>query len=162
MKILGVDPGTTRIGYGIIEKRKGSLASRAHNYLNLEKTSEHERLSKLSRLFEDVLITYRPDIVAFERVFFSKNRKTALAVSEARGVLKSIAAAHNIPIREYTPTQVKVAVSGDGGADKKAVQKMTAVLLGLTSIPKPDDVADALAVAVCAASYAWKEYIDNQ
>jgi len=151
MKILGIDPGTAIIGYGIINKGRrlelidyGCIKTSAN-------LSTAERLAVLSRELEKLLKKYKPSAVAVEDIFFFKNLKTAIKVSQARGVILFTAANSNIPIYEYTPLQVKQAVTTYGRAEKIQVQKMVKILLNLKEIPKPDDAADALAIAICCA-----------
>jgi crossover junction endodeoxyribonuclease RuvC len=103
---------------------------------------------------DSVIARIRPDAVAVEELFFARNTTTAIAVAQARGVILLAAARHGIPVREYTPLQVKQAVVGYGRAEKRQVMEMTRILLGLSTVPRPDDVADALAVAVCCAHSA--------
>ena len=140
MKTLGIDPGTTRIGYGIIEN---DLVV-DYGLINGKNSLEiiHQEIKR-------IILKHNPDVVSIEKLFFSKNVKTALRVGEARGVILLAAHEEKIPIREYTPIQVKLAVTGYGKADKKQIQQMVKVLLKLSEIPKPDDVADALAIAIC-------------
>jgi len=140
VKTLGIDPGTTRIGYGIIEN---DLVV-DYGLINGKNSLEiiHQEIKR-------IILKHNPDVVSIEKLFFSKNVKTALRVGEARGVILLAAHEEKIPIREYTPIQVKLAVTGYGKADKKQIQQMVKVLLKLSEIPKPDDVADALAIAIC-------------
>ena len=158
MKILGIDPGTTRIGYGIVLSEKGNFSAGSFGCINLEKEAPEDRFVLFGEKLEKILMTERPDFVVLEEVFFSKNKKTALQVSEMRGIIKYIARKAELPVREYTPNEVKQAVSTHGTASKKEVQKMVIMLLGLVEVPGPDDVADALAVALCGAARAWHEH----
>lgn len=147
--ILGIDPGTSLIGWGVIEglaaKDYGALrtASNIHN---------RDRVKEVYGFFDKLLKKHVPDIVALESLFFFKNAKTVMAVSEIRGVLLLVAAHHGIEVREFTPLQVKQAISGYGRADKEQVQTMVKLVLKLQETPKPDDVADALALAICCAN----------
>lgn len=153
MRILGIDPGTAIMGYGIIDCTGnrfgavdyGCLRSSAGQPLNL-------RLNKLFNELNDLLHRHRPDCLAIEELFFNRNAKTALAVGQARGVALLAAARAGVEVYEYTPLQVKQAVVGRGRAEKRQVQYMVRVLLNLPEPPRPDDVADALAVAVCHAN----------
>lgn len=158
MIILGIDPGTAITGYGVIEKKeKGILSCISYNciYTNKE-DSAPERLRVLENELISVIRLHNPDIMAVEKLFFTKNIKTAMPVSEARGVILLTAAKYKIPIHEFTPPQVKMAVTGYGRAEKKQVQSMVAKILSLPEIPKPDDAADALGVAL-SYIYALKK-----
>lgn len=152
MVILGIDPGTAATGYGLI-KKNGELKLIDYGCI---KTSTDlttaERLKELNNQLNSVIRRYKPDMVAVEDIFFFKNLKTAIKVSQARGVILLTAAKLNIPVFEYTPLQVKQAVTSYGRAEKIQVQKMVKVLLDLKEIPKPDDASDALAVAICCAN----------
>lgn len=152
MVILGIDPGTTRIGYGIIEKQGGNF--RCLNYGVIENSGKNKELdykntfNNLSRLISK----YSPDVSAVEKLFFFKNQKTIIGVSEMRGVLRYTLAHHNIPVYEFTPLQIKQAVSGYGRADKNQVQKMVRLVLKIKPEIRPDDAADGLAIAICCAN----------
>jgi crossover junction endodeoxyribonuclease RuvC len=151
--ILGVDPGTAALGYGIVERNGGRL--RAIDYGCLETSADlpmPERLLAIHSLLDELMALHEPAIVAVERLFFSRNAQTAIAVGQARGVVLLAAAQHGRPVREATPNEVKTAVAGYGAADKQQVQRMVQLVLGMTSLPEPDDAADALAVAVCIAN----------
>ncbi len=152
MIILGIDPGTAIMGYGLIEK-KGNLL-KAIEYASWRtdaNTPLAERLLHLYRELDLLLSSKRPEELAVEQLFFNRNTTTALAVGHARGIVLLAAAQHGISIYEYTPLQVKQAVVGYGKAEKNQVQHMVKALLGLAAIPKPDDTADALAIAICHA-----------
>ncbi|MDD2354134.1 MAG: crossover junction endodeoxyribonuclease RuvC [Patescibacteria group bacterium] len=152
--ILGIDPGIADTGYGVIENTSGKLKCLAYGSI---KTKAHETLSSrlliLHQELEKIILKYRPQRVAIEKLFFNKNVKTALIVGQARGVVMLTISKHNLPICEYTPSQIKQAVSSYGQADKKQVQKMVKLILNLEEIPRPDDAADALAAAICALNY---------
>lgn len=153
MRILGIDPGTSLIGYGIIDCRGGQYRSVVHGDCRTPaRLPNRERVAAVYDFFDRLIKKHQPDQLALERVFFNKNQKTALAVSEIRGILLLAAARHGLPVREFTPPQVKLAVSGYGGADKRQVQQMTKLILQLAAVPRPDDVADALALAICCAN----------
>jgi crossover junction endodeoxyribonuclease RuvC len=151
MKIIGIDPGTAIIGYGIINSgRKLELI----DYGCIKTTTDlstAERLAKLHKELEILIKKHKPEIVAVEDIFFFKNLKTAIKVSQARGVILLTIAENKIPVAEYTPLQIKQAVACYGRAEKAQVQKMVQILLNLKEIPRPDDAADALAVAICCA-----------
>jgi crossover junction endodeoxyribonuclease RuvC len=152
LRILGIDPGTARMGYGIVEDAGGSR-ERAVAYGLLETPPEmlpEKRLQTLYRGVVEIILQYKPEALAVEELFFGRNVTTAIHVGQARGIVLLAAADNGIPIREFTPMQVKMSVTGYGKADKAQVQAMVRTLLGLRETPKPDDVADALAVAIAA------------
>jgi len=151
--VLGIDPGTAALGYGIVERTGGSL--RAVDYGCLTTSPDlglPERLDQIHALVAELIETHRPELVAVERLFFSRNAQTALAVGQARGVVLLAAAQAGIPVREATPNEIKVGVTGYGAADKDQVGKMVSVILQLAEVPRPDDTADALAAAICIAN----------
>ncbi len=152
MIILGIDPGIAILGYGIIAYEGNHFKTLNYGAIFTE-AREHTpaRLKKIYEELQYILNQYNPDVVAIEELFFNKNVKTALLVGQARGVAILAAAYKNVDIYEYTPLQIKQGVVGYGRADKQQVQMMTKTLLHLQDIPKPDDVADALAVAICHA-----------
>ena len=153
MIVLGIDPGTAALGYGIVERTNGHL--RAIDYGCLETSPDSplpERLLAIHGLLADLIELHRPDRLAVERLFFSRNAQTAFAVGQARGVVLLAAAEHQVPVREATPNEVKSAVAGYGAADKKQVARMCQLVLGMPEPPTPDDAADALAVAVWLAN----------
>ena len=155
MVILGIDPGLAIVGYGVIRREGSKLLPLDYGVMETSPDqSTPYRLERLYRGMEELLRRYKPDAVAFEELFFYNNVTTAIAVSHARGVLVLAAQQKNIPLYEYTPMQIKQAAVGYGHADKKQVQYMVRVLLGLKEIPKPDDAADALACAICQANYS--------
>lgn len=152
MIILGIDPGTTAIGYGLIKTNGNESEIIDYGCIFIKpKSSATERLKIINQKLMKLLEKYKPNKAAVENIFFYKNIKTAMRVSEARGVILFTIAKSNIPIEEYTPLQVKQAVTGYGRAEKKQVQEMIKMIFNLKNIPKPDDAADALAVAVCCA-----------
>ncbi len=152
MCIVGIDPGTARLGWGVLEETNGALQPLAHGVIE---TPAHQPLEqRLLTLYHEVttlLDHYHPTVAAIESLFFSRNVSTALAVGHARGVVLLAFAQASLPVFEYTPKEVKQALSGYGGATKRQVQEMVKLTLGLAKIPKPDDAADALAVAICHA-----------
>jgi crossover junction endodeoxyribonuclease RuvC len=150
MRVLGVDPGLARIGVAVVDGTPGHLVLlHAACIETVPQTSEAKRLAILFDLVVDACTSLRPEVAAVEELFFSTNRRTAMRVSEARGVILCALAREGVAIAEYTPTQVKEAVCGYGAARKPQVARMVANLLGVPEIPGPDDVADACAVAVC-------------
>jgi crossover junction endodeoxyribonuclease RuvC len=151
--ILGIDPGTAALGFGIVERSGGRL--RAVDYgclVTSPDLSMPERLLAIHGLLDDLLALHEPAVVAVERLFFSRNAQTAIGVGQARGVVLLAAAQHGTPVREATPNEVKSAIAGYGAADKAQVQRMVQLVLGMSELPRPDDAADALAVAVCIAN----------
>ena len=150
MKILGVDPGTAACGWGLIKKERGEIKAKKYGCLvTSPKTAAPERLWKIHQEFSKLLQKLKPEAIACEELFFFKNLKTAMRVAEARGIILLAAKEQKIPVFEYSPLQIKQAVSGYGRAEKGQVQKMVQVILNLPEIPRPDDAADALAAAIC-------------
>ncbi len=150
MRVIGIDPGLARMGYGVIEVRGRDHVPVCYGCIESGKdVPAPARLlhiyDELSGLFEK----YQPEHIAVEKLFFSKNITSAMGVSEARGVILLLAGQKEIPVTEYTPNQVKQAITGSGRADKRQVQDMITRLLRLDSVPKPDDAADALSIALC-------------
>jgi len=150
VKILGLDPGTAITGWGLIEEKEGESVLKAFGCIETPKNnSDVERLKEIAKDLRDIIETYKPDEVAVEDLFFFKNLKTAIKVAQARGVLLLISAEKKVPVFEYTPLQIKQALTGYGRAEKKQVQVMVQNILKLKKMPQPDDAADALAVALC-------------
>jgi len=150
--VLGIDPGTAMTGYGLVERTGSRL--RAVDYGCLETPAGMplpERLLLIQDGLIDLVESHRPDLVAVERLFFNKNVQTAFAVGQARGVALLTAARYGLPVYEYGPHEVKLAVTGHGRAEKVQVQRMVQVVLGMATLPRPDDAADALAIAICLA-----------
>ena len=150
MRILGIDPGYAILGYGVLDAAGTKLTAVDFGIIE---TSPDERMpARLSRLYEGtraLIERFQPDCAVFEELFFYRNTTTALAVGAGRGVALLAAQQAGLPLYEYTPMQIKLAVTGDGHAQKQAVQSMVRMLLSLGCIPKPDDAADALAAAIC-------------
>ena len=150
MIVLGIDPGYAIVGCGVVEYKSnhfrvleyGAITTEAHTPFN-------ERIEKIFDEAYALIQKYKPDAMAIEKLFFNTNQKTAIDVAQARGALVLAAQKCRVPIFEYTPLQVKQSVVGYGRAEKKQVQEMTRVMLNLEKIPKPDDAADALAMAIC-------------
>lgn len=159
MIILGIDPGTARIGWAIVEATRGATHTQHFGCITTDKTKQPaERLLVLYDALTKLFHTYDPDCVSVEELFFSKNAKTAIGVGQARGVVLLTAAKHNVPVVSYTPLVVKQAVCGNGRAEKRQVQLMVTRLLKLRAVPQPDDVADALAIALTHAySFSLKD-----
>ena len=149
MRILGVDPGVATIGFGLIEADRGSQRLLRYGVITTPAGLPlSNRLYQISRDMEELLDAFHPDEAAVEELFFSKNITTGIAVAHGRGVILLELERAGIPVYEYTPMQVKQAVTGYGKAVKKQVQEMTRILLHLPAVPRPDDTADALAMAI--------------
>ncbi|HVA87881.1 MAG TPA: crossover junction endodeoxyribonuclease RuvC [Candidatus Saccharimonadales bacterium] len=155
MIVLGIDPGTAACGYGLVEQAAGRLRLIDYGcFTTSPQRSLPERLELIHSLLSDLIVLHSPDVMGVERLFFSRNAQTAFAVGQARGVVLLAAAQHRLPVREGTPNEVKLAIAGDGAADKVAVQRMVQLVLSLPAPPAPDDAADALAVAIWAFNQA--------
>ena len=153
MIILGIDPGLAIVGYGVIEYKGNKYKVIDYGCITTDADTNHpERLQIIYEELSLLIDKYNPDDVAMEELFFNKNVKTAIKVGQARGVILLTGARSDLKVVEYTPLQVKQAVVGYGRASKQQVQQMVKVLLNLETIPKPDDAADALAVAICHSS----------
>jgi crossover junction endodeoxyribonuclease RuvC len=152
MKILGIDPGTARVGWGVVIDEDGRIRSNGFGLIRTHKdTLPEKRLEQIYRQVSAIIISEKPDLIAVEKIFFFRNHKTVIEVSQARGIVLLAASINRVEVAEYTPPQVKEAVTGHGRADKKQVLEMVGVMLGLSEAPKIDDTADALAVAICAS-----------
>lgn len=152
MRILGIDPGVAIVGFGIIESERGQQHMLQYGAITTSAGLPlATRLVQISQDLEQLIQQFQPDEIAIEELFFSKNITTGIAVAHARGVILCTAEKLQIPIYEYTPMQVKQAVVGYGLAEKKQIMDMTRRLLKLHSVPRPDDAADALAIAICHA-----------
>jgi crossover junction endodeoxyribonuclease RuvC len=151
LRVLGVDPGTRVVGWGVVERKGSALRAVAFGALRAPASAEvPERLRLLHEGLRAVLSEHRPDLVSIEEAFFGKGARAALALGEGRGAAMLAAALAGVPVRQYPPATVKKAVTGRGAAAKDQVGAMVRLLLGLPSIPTPPDAADALAVAICA------------
>lgn len=154
LRILGIDPGTGIVGYGLIDVSTGHFDTITYGTIQTEpKTPLHLRLPMIFEDMQYLIKEYEPDVVAVEQLFFFKNAKTVMGVAQARGVILLTISLNDIEFAEYTPLQIKQTITGYGRADKREVQEMVTSLLELESIPKPDDAADALAIAVCHAHF---------
>lgn len=152
MRILGIDPGYAIVGYGVIDSEKGRMAAAGYGAIITEADLPfEERLAHIYEQMNLILDRAKPEWMAVEKLFFTTNQKTAIDVAQARGVILLAARQHGVEIAEYTPLQVKSAVVGYGKAVKSQVMEMTRMILHLPEIPKPDDTADALAIAICHA-----------
>jgi crossover junction endodeoxyribonuclease RuvC len=152
MIILGLDPGTALVGWGILEVEGTAQHCRGYGVIATDKSmSDSQRLLAIANGLEALFDEHKPELVAIERLFFSRNITTAMTVSQARGVLMYVAERMGVPMVEFTPQAVKLAITGHGRAEKPQVQHMVQLLLKLPSLPKPDDAADAVAIALTAA-----------
>ena len=150
MRIIGIDPGIAIVGFGIIDIIKQKMVAISYGAITTPAhTPIGERLITIQDNLRTILDTHQPDVCSIEALYFSKNVKTAMQVSQARGVILCCLEEKKIPTYDYSPTSVKSAIVGHGGAEKKQVQFMAKELLQLKKLPKPDDVADALAIAIC-------------
>jgi len=164
MLVLGIDPGTAITGYGFVEENdRGELRSVAHGAIETPANIPmEERLQVLYEELTELILLHRPESGAVEKLFFSRNVTTAISVGQARGVILLAMVQNGVRVAEYTPMQIKQAVTGWGGAQKPQVQEMVRALLELDKIPKPDDAADALAVAICHIhSQAYNQLLDS-
>lgn len=152
MRILGIDPGTAIVGFGLIDIVGSSYRPVNFGCIRTSpKDSTSERLLQIFQGLQELIDEFKPDCMAVEELFFNKNTKTALAVGQARGVILLSGVEKGLSVFEYTPLQVKQAVAGYGRADKRQIQEMVKILLKLDKKPTPDDVSDALAIAICHA-----------
>ncbi|MDR2931642.1 MAG: crossover junction endodeoxyribonuclease RuvC [Oscillospiraceae bacterium] len=159
MRIIGIDPGYAIVGYGVLDYTGSRFGVVEYGAVTTPSQMPFER--RLEYIYDtlDVLIKrLSPQYMSIEKLFFTTNQKTAIDVSQARGVIQLCATKNNVGVFEYTPLQVKQSVVGYGKAEKKQVQIMTKTLLNLESIPKPDDTADALAIAICHAHSAFSSF----
>lgn len=159
MRILGIDPGTGILGFGVIDVTIQSKVTMVDGGVirTPVKQADSERLKTIYDELTEIIKINKPDIMSVEKLFFSQNVTTAMSVSQARGVVLLCGIQNNLTLFEYTPQQIKLAITGYGKADKKQVQEMVRIILKLQEIPKPDDCADALAAAIChsmTANYA--------
>lgn len=152
MRIIGIDPGIAIVGFGIVEKQGSKLVPIQYGCIKTEAhTPEPLRLKQIYDAMTSLLTKYQPQVMAVEKLYFNRNVTTAFSVGQARGVIVLTAEEAAIPVFEYTPLQVKQAVVGYGQAEKRQIQEMVKLLLGLAKPPKPDDVADALGIAITHA-----------
>jgi crossover junction endodeoxyribonuclease RuvC len=152
MKILGIDPGIGRLGWGVITSEGSRIQAQSYGCIETEKSLAVEnRLLQIYESLTTLIQKVKPEALAVEELFFNTNVSTAMAVGQARGVVLLLGAQHRVPVGIYTPLQVKVVVTGFGKAEKAQVGQMVKVILKLPAVPKPDDTADALAVAITHA-----------
>jgi len=149
MRILGIDPGTGIMGFGVIDAENGALRLVDAGVIRTPAHTNHaERLEDIYKSLSSIIDETKPTVCSIEKLFFTRNITTAMTVAEARGVALLVARQNNLEIYEYTPPQIKQSTTGYGRADKKQMQEMVRVQLGLREVPKPDDAADALAAAI--------------
>ncbi len=153
MRILGIDPGTGILGFGVIDvDAKGKISLVDAGVIRTPvKEDDAVRLATIFDELSDIIMHTKPQVMSVEKLFFSRNVTTAMTVSQARGVVLLLGQQHGLELHEYTPMQIKQAITGYGKADKQQMQEMVRVLLQLKEIPKPDDAADALAAAICCS-----------
>lgn len=152
-RVLGIDPGLARLGWAVVESRGASVTLAGCGCIETSvRQSVSVRLRQLYARLDAIIRDYRPTAMAVEKLFFTKNISTGIVVGQARGVVLLAAAMAGLPVDEFTPTTVKQSVTGDGRADKRQVQRMIQILLRLRRLPRHDDTADAIAVALCAAA----------
>jgi crossover junction endodeoxyribonuclease RuvC len=162
MKILGIDPGTATVGWGIIEVQGGKTTSVAYGHISTSKDlAPEKRLAEIASDLETIIKQYQPEEAAVEELFFFKNQKTIISVAQARGVILLTLENFCVNISGYTPLEVKQALTNYGRAEKTQIQLMVQAILKLPAIPQPDDTADALAIALCHASRRKVESIRN-
>jgi len=150
IRVLGIDPGTATTGWAILEETKGKISAVAFGHISTDKShTEEHRLLEISEDIISIIKKHKPAEAAVEKLFFFKNQKTIIQVGQARGALLLTLAQKGVKVSSYTPLQVKQAMTGYGRAEKQQVQLMAKNILNLKSLPKPDDVADAIAVALC-------------
>lgn len=150
IRIIGIDPGYAIVGFGILDYDRIKFNAVEYGTVTTEAGEPFpKRLRAIREDIEYIFDRYKPDCMAIERLYFTSNQKTAIDVAQARGITVLSAAERDIPVAEYTPLQVKMSVVGYGKAEKRQVMEMTRQILGLAQIPRPDDAADALAIAIC-------------
>ena len=150
MKILGIDPGMAIVGYSLLEKEGGILT--LLNSGSIQTPKENKESARLLEIYNDMtelVQKFKPDVAAIEKLFFFKNQTTVMPVAHARGVILTVLEQFNIPIYEYTPMEVKQVLTGYGRADKKEVEQMVKISLGVDTLPKLDDTVDSIAIAIC-------------
>ncbi|MCK4805975.1 MAG: crossover junction endodeoxyribonuclease RuvC [Candidatus Pacebacteria bacterium] len=158
MIILGIDPGTTRTGWAFLRVGRQNIKPIDYGCLEISKESQGERLEIIAKDLNSLIKKYKPSIVAIEKIFFFKNAKTVMSISEARGVILLIAQKNHLKCIELTPLEIKQNLIGYGRANKKDVQKTIQCFFSLETIPKPDDIADALAVALAGINKLGIKY----
>ena len=163
MRVMGIDPGTAITGWGVVEGDGNQLTMVAYGTVTTPAgTPLPQRLQTIYRELTEIIQKWQPETAAIEELFFSKNAKTALAVGHGRGAAMLALANAGLSIVEYKPLEIKQAITGHGGADKQQMQQMVKLLLELDDIPRPDDAADGLAVAICHLHSARLRLLENQ
>lgn len=163
MTILGIDPGYAIVGWGVLEYSGSRFSVKGYGAITTPAGMDFpRRLEMIYRDMQTVLQRYHPDVLSIEKLYFTNNKTTGIDVAQARGVILLSATQTNMQVYEYTPMQVKQSVVGYGKAEKKQVMEMTRILLRLPSVPKPDDTADALALAICHAHCAGSNFSYSQ
>ncbi len=158
MRVLGIDPGYAIVGWGVVEAKGGRLTPLGYGAITTKAgTPMEQRLAEIAADMQSLLAQTKPDCLAIEKLFFNTNTTTAIDVAQARGVILAACAKAGLSVHEYTPSQVKQGVVGYGKAEKFQVMEMTRQILRLKSLPKPDDTADALAIAICHANTATSQ-----
>ncbi|MDD6186851.1 MAG: crossover junction endodeoxyribonuclease RuvC [Oscillospiraceae bacterium] len=162
MRVIGIDPGYAIVGYGVLEYEKGKFYPVEYGAVTTDAHTDFQmRIKEIFLEVDRIIKRTRPEALAIEKLFYTTNQKTVMQVAQARGVILLAASLNDLPVYEYTPLQVKQSVTGYGKAVKKQVQEMTKNILRLDSIPKPDDTADALAMAICHG-YSYKSKLFTQ
>lgn len=151
MRILGIDPGLERVGYAVVDRNGSQMTAVTFGLIQTPRVELNDRLRLIHDQVRELMVTHRPDALATERLLFTVNKTTAMDVARALGCIQLAASFEQIPWHEYSPPEIKKAVVGTGAADKKQVQFMVTRLLSLKETPKPDDVADAIAIAITHA-----------
>jgi crossover junction endodeoxyribonuclease RuvC len=150
MRVLGIDPGIERLGFCMMEYKQGCLESPSYGLISTSKESgKPERILQIYQDLKSLIIKYKPEAVSVEKLIFAKNVKTALVISEVRGVIILLTAEFHLPLYEFTPLEVKMSLTGYGRSSKSQIQHAVKLILCLSEIPKPDDVSDAIAIAIC-------------
>lgn len=153
MIVLGIDPGTKRVGYGVVESKGSATRLLDAGILTVTGASETHALVDIKSAIRTLLATWKPDVCGIEKLYFAKNRTTGIAVAQGRGVIISEVLERGISLREFSPNEVKLLVAGHGGADKRAVAKMVRLILHEPSLDVVDDASDAIAIALCACTH---------
>lgn len=161
MIVLGIDPGTQRIGYGVIEFLNGDFKLIKSGLFLIKNKDDASVLFEAKKYTDQLIKKYKPNILGIEKLFFAKNQKTAMSVAQTRGVILFSAKENKIPIKEYSPNEVKSMIAGYGFADKKAVLKMVGLTLGIRNFKIIDDASDALAIAIITASGSFENKVFN-
>lgn len=162
MRVLGIDPGTIVCGWGIVDSVGSKMKAAAFGAIRVSSDRTFaERLVQIHHGLLEVIREHKPEVAAVERLFVGKNVKSAMAVGEGRGIAVLSAALAELPVHEYTPAEVKKAVVGVGGAHKTQVQEMVRIILGMEAVPRPQDAADALAIAICHGHRASSPFLQE-